>query len=502
MAFGKQPLTASQVAQFKAQAAAELGRRQHSPLPRVSALQPYIDEEFAELERRFGKDDRLPAIATTLAAFDVLRPGSRAGGVAVIEASTIVDKLDASEAFSDASFAEWSAAVTAPPPKTKGVMPASSSIPFDRALVSALEMYWAFSLTNGRFVAASGGQCARLPSSVFTSGLADGALPRMHGAARFRELPLSPAGPTDLCSVARQGSGRPGRGKKAPRAADEPNTCPSDMTQPRTLHSRYLARDLERGRAQDPFSDPVLADLIGVVAPILKRKIAAGARFERDPVAIVLDWVSRPRRLAKAYKPGVGLHAPRAFLARSFRYDLDDEKCLVGGIVVQTSWVRRQKRDGRLKRDQPLTEDGVEAAQNEARRKMTHRPPAGSMNSTMLAEKLRDRQEGGKLAVALAAAKPGTPEYEDIREKLEDLELWGHVVEWMEEPAPSRPPVPTWAVAGKVGVSSRSVDGLVRAYEAQRAQPFKSEGSSTLIPVREIDLIVAFANRRALTRRR
>lgn len=146
----------------------------------------------------------------------------------------------------------------------------------------------------------------------------------------------------------------------------------------------------------------------------------AGARFERDPVAIVLDWACRPRRLAKAYKPGVGLRAPRAFLARSFRYDLDDEKRLVGGIVVQTSWVRRQKRDGRPKRDQPLTEDGVEAAQNEARRKMTHRPPAGSMNSTMLAEKLRDRQEGGKLAVALAATKPRTPEYEDMLAELHE----------------------------------------------------------------------------------
>lgn len=149
MAFGKAPLTEEQKANFRAQAEAELARRATSSTKRVPALQRYIDEELADLRRRFGNDPRLQQIAITFAVQNVLEsPGrSTVDGEALIEAMAVSDKVDTGRPFRTAPYARWARAVTAAPPKykTRGRVPS-----FGYAAASALEMYLAFLLTTER----------------------------------------------------------------------------------------------------------------------------------------------------------------------------------------------------------------------------------------------------------------------------------------------------------------------------------------------------------------
>lgn len=233
----------------------------------------------------------------------------------------------------------------------------------------------------------------------------------------------------------------------------------------------------------------------------LKRSERSGARFARDHASIIADWLREPETLSVDYRPGGNLRAPRAFMRKRFEFRLDRERRVVGGVrEVTPAWIRRQRRDGRLGKGMPLTLASVDNAQTLAHKKMTHAPPDGYLISSTLAPRLGDRQEAGSLALELKRLGNRHPDFQSVAQRLVNLDRWDDTIEWLD--APSSPPLPPWAVHPKVGVSPRSVDDLVHAYEELRGTSFERRGRSALIPESEEEAIVAFANRRALTRRR
>lgn len=392
---------------MRAHADAERARRALSPVERVSALQPYIDEELAGLRRHFGDDERLRPIAVTFAMQRVLAGGgdAHADGEALIEADVASEKLDAGEPFSEQLFSGWAQSVTASPPNNAK---RTRKTPSDHALLAAVEMYLAFSLTNG---------------------LAAKAMPSLSFDDPFFEA---------LCATA----------------------------------ERELTRVTRRRRGQ---------------------RLA----LDRDPKEIVHAWASRARLLKKAYRPSGDPRAPLRFLATDFRYRLGDEKRVVEGIVVRPGWINAMRRRGWLGRDEVLTEQRVLDLMARAEQMRTHAPPASFMTSATLRDRLIERQELTKLALAFERARAAGEPTQQIYEQLVDAELWGEVAEWLEESPPGRRPLPSGALAVEVPTSKRSVDALVLAYERQRREPFANESRSRRIPVGELDEIVAFANTKA-----
>lgn len=403
MAFGKAPLTEQQKAGFRAHAEKHLARHA-SPTTRVPALRRYIDEELADLRRQFGNDPRLRQIAITLAVQNILETPGRTtvDGEAFIEAMAVSENVDAGRSFRRRPFAVWARRVTAAPPKYKTRVRIPS---FGYAALSALELYFAFSLTTPR--------SSRL-------GLAD------------------------------------------PLGQHLRTRCKAML--------RYVARK--------------------------------GARFEREPEEIIDGWMSR-RRLRRVYAPSGNLRAPLAFLVREFRFSLDRERRRVGGHAVRTAWIRQMKRRGWLNDNEALTPDVVESLMDRAEANRTHAPPAGSMTSATLRERLEQRQEDGKNARAVAAARDaGKNLPAEFRDDLARADILEEIADWLAQPAATRAPLPAGAVTGEVALSPRSVDALVLAYERERGRPFTKDGRSRHIPMRELDDIVAFANVRAEKRRR
>lgn len=411
MAFGKPPLTAEQKARLRAQATAMLEERRRTGHKSVPAVQPYIEEELAFLQTCFGKDRRLVELAVTFAMIDAMHGARTWDREAVIEAEEVAARLDARHPVAGRRYASWARRVAAAPPKTRraGKAAAAPKPPFARAAMRALELYWAFQLTNAR---------ARRPAY---------------------------------------------------------SRCNPDDSATRLIIDTMLAT--------------------------LARAVARGARFDRSYGEIVFDWVGAPRLLKRQYRPSASLRAPLAFLARSFHFDLDDELRRVGREVVHPSVVRRYKRRKLLDSNAPLTEGALRAARDGAAARMRHAPPAGFLSTAGLGDELTRRQDLGRLANVIVEAQAETPEFFEACEALLDAGLRDDIKMWAGEPVESRPSVPNALVAATVPLSPRSVDGLVKAYESVREKPFDKQGQTTLIPEREVDAIVAFANERAARRR-
>ncbi|MBX3203601.1 MAG: hypothetical protein KF764_00970 [Labilithrix sp.] len=224
----------------------------------------------------------------------------------------------------------------------------------------------------------------------------------------------------------------------------------------------------------------------------------------RNPLArvhedIVEDFM-QGRRLSRKYRPSGNLQAPLAFLKRELRWALDKEKRCVDGYEIRPPWIRAMRLAERLRPGQPVTGAVVEALHAESQSNMTHAPPAGYFISSTIQRALEERKDGGALALAIAAEIENGPPREELLLEVLSSDLSNEIREWLTVPAPKRPPLPDGAVRTNVAISKRSVDQLVIDYEKRRATPFRRAGDkSRLIPVRELDRIIEFANVRAGT---
>lgn len=126
--------------------------------------------------------------------------------------------------------------------------------------------------------------------------------------------------------------------------------------------------------------------------------------------------------------------------------------------------------------------------------RMTHAPPPNFLTSATLRDVLMQRQDEGTLAVDLAKSWEGRW---SAAEELLDATLSHAILEWLEQSPSSRSPLPAGVLAPDIAVGRRSVDALVKEYEAARESEFTRDDRSRLIPVDEVDNIVRFANARA-----
>lgn len=226
---------------------------------------------------------------------------------------------------------------------------------------------------------------------------------------------------------------------------------------------------------------------------VLLDQRSVGARFARDPLQIVEDWRA-DLRLSAAYRPGGGMGAPVAFLRTQFRFHLDRENRRIGELTVSRRRIRQLRQDGRIGRDANPSQEELLGLMAESVARMTHAPPPNFLTSATLRDVLMQRQDEGTLAVDLAKSWAGRW---SAAEELLDATLSPAILEWLEQSPSARSPLPAGVLAPDIALGRRSVDALVKEYEAARETQFTRDGRSRLIPVTEVDAIVRFANARA-----
>ena len=149
---------------------------------------------------------------------------------------------------------------------------------------------------------------------------------------------------------------------------------------------------------------------------------------------------------------------------------------------------------GWLGKTERLTSAKVSSLLSRSHAEMTHAAPAGMLRCSNVRDVLEQRRDDGELALKLAPYASVAEWPVELRRELLEAEDSHAIVEWLNSSEKPRQGLPPRLLRAGVAVGLRSVDNLIADYERGRCSRFTRDSSGRLIPVSEVDALVAFAN--------